>query len=127
MAVDSKCPKVTTTVSMYLKAIFFFSLSVVLVTVESKCPLDWVQYNNNCIQFNKDQHTWMDAGVSPASLLIQGSTPLLLLLSSTKVLGVYYCMYNYIISSLYLIYSYLLIVSVSQRTHEAVQPIKRRH
>lgn len=93
MAVDSKCAKVTTTVSMYLKAIFFFSLSVVLVTVESKCPLDWVQYNNNCIQFNKDQHTWMDAGVSLASLPTQGSTPLLLLLSSTKVLGVYYCMY----------------------------------
>lgn len=72
---------------------YFFSLSVGLVTVESKCPLDWVEYDNNCIQFNKDQHTWMDAGVSPAPLPTQGSTQLLLLLSSTKVLGVYYCMY----------------------------------
>ncbi|XP_052707642.1 perlucin-like protein [Crassostrea angulata] len=38
------------------------AILVVLVTVESKCPLDWVEYDNNCIQFNKDQHTWMDAG-----------------------------------------------------------------
>ncbi|XP_062595934.1 perlucin-like protein [Saccostrea cucullata] len=34
---------------------------VVLVIVESKCPLDWVAYDSNCIQFTKTQHTWTDA------------------------------------------------------------------
>ncbi|XP_048766457.1 perlucin-like protein [Ostrea edulis] len=34
---------------------------VILVVVDSKCPLDWVQIETNCIQFNKNQHTWTDS------------------------------------------------------------------
>nr|XP_022288152.1 perlucin-like protein isoform X1 [Crassostrea virginica] len=37
------------------------ALLVLLVLVDSKCPLDWVEYNSNCIQFNKQQQSWTDA------------------------------------------------------------------
>ena len=37
---------------------------VLLVLVDSKCPLDWVEYDSKCIQFNKQQQSWTDAAVS---------------------------------------------------------------
>lgn len=47
----------------FLLDILMFS-PVILVVVDSKCPLDWVQIETNCIQFNKNQHTWTDSAVS---------------------------------------------------------------
>ena len=43
---------------------------VLLVLVDSKCPLDWVEYDSNCIQFNKQQQSWTDAAVRRQSTVV---------------------------------------------------------